>query len=263
MSVADGTGPRVPLIAGNWKMYKTSGEGAAFVRELVKTLSQVDDREVVVAPPFTGLFEAVRAAEGSRIAVASQDVFWETEGPYTGEVAAAMLVDLGVRAAIIGHSERRQCFGETDDIVARKIRATLDEGLLAIVCVGESDSERAAGLTDQVLSTQVPSALAVVRPDEAHLVAIAYEPIWAIGTGKTATPEMAQEVAAFVRSQVRMTLGANAARAVRVLYGGSVKVSTIDQLMVEPDIDGVLVGGASLQADAFARIVRFERLGKD
>lgn len=251
---------RVPLMAGNWKMYKTSTEGAAFVRQLAERLGALDDRDVVVAPPFTGLYEAVRAAAGTCLSVSAQDVFWEAEGAYTGEVAPGMLADLGVKAAIIGHSERRQYFGETDETVSKKVRAALDQGLLPIMCLGETEAEREGALTERVLSTQVPAGLASVRPEEAGSVAIAYEPIWAIGTGKTATPEIAQEAVAFVRAQVAAALGAEAAQAVRILYGGSVKPDNIDELMAQSDIDGVLVGGASLKLDSFARIVQFEKL---
>lgn len=250
---------RVPLMAGNWKMYKTSGEGAAFVAELGRRLGALSDRDVVVAPPFTGLYEAVQAAEGTSISVSAQDVFWEPEGAYTGEVSAGMLADLGAAACIVGHSERRQFFAETDETVGKKVRAILDQGLLPIMCVGETEAEREEALTEKVLSTQVPAGLAFVRPDEAAGLAIAYEPIWAIGTGKTATPEIAQQAIAFIRGQVARALGEEAAEAVRILYGGSVKPDTIDELMAQADVDGVLVGGASLQVDSFSRIVRFAK----
>ncbi len=249
---------RVPLIAGNWKMYKTSAEGASFVSALARELGALDGRDVMVAPPFTGLCEAVRALVGTGIGVAAQDLFWEAEGAYTGEVAPGMLADLGVKAAIVGHSERRLYFGETDSSVAKKVRAALDEGLVPIMCVGETESQREAGQTESVLSLQVPAGLAAVASAEAGRVAIAYEPIWAIGTGKTATPEMAQEAVAFVRRQVASALGADASEAVRVLYGGSVKPDNIDELMAQRDIDGALVGGASLDVASFARIVRFK-----
>jgi triosephosphate isomerase len=251
-------GGRVPLIAGNWKMFKTSAEGASFVRALARDLGPLGGRDVVVAPPFTGLHEAVQAALGTGIGVSAQDVFWEAEGAYTGEIAPGMLTDLGVTAAIVGHSERRQYFGETDSSVAKKVRAILDEGLMPIMCVGETESQREAGQTESVLSSQVPAGLAAVAAAEAGRMAIAYEPIWAIGTGKTATPEMAQEAVAFVRGQVAVALGAEAAQTVRVLYGGSVKPDNIDALMAQSDIDGVLVGGASLDVVSFVRIVRFE-----
>jgi triosephosphate isomerase len=249
---------RMPLMVGNWKMFKTSGEGGAFVRELAARLGEPAGREVMVAPTFTGLYEAVKAAENTCISVAAQDVFWEAEGAYTGEVSAAMLADLGVKAAIIGHSERRAYFGETDEWVAKKVRAALDRGLLPIMCVGESEEDREAGFTENVLGRQVPAGLASVRPEDAGKLAIAYEPVWAIGTGKTATPEIAQEAIAFVRKQVAATLGEEAAAILRILYGGSVSPSNVDELMALPDVDGALVGGASLKLDSFTRIVEFQ-----
>jgi triosephosphate isomerase len=211
----------------------------------------------MVAPPFTGLYQAVLAAEGSDLKVCAQNVFWAAEGAYTGEVAPGMLADLGVQAVIVGHSERRQYFGETDAGVALKVRAVLDQGMLPIMCVGETEAERVDGLTEEVLARQVPSGLAAVGEEEAARMAIAYEPVWAIGTGRTATPDTAQEACAFVRSQVGEKLGDEAATTIRILYGGSVKPDNIDELMAQPDIDGVLVGGASLEVESFARIVRY------
>jgi triosephosphate isomerase (TIM) len=252
-------GARVPLIVGNWKMFKTSREGAAFVRDLAAAVGSPRDREVMVAPPFTGLFEATAAAEGTSILVSAQDVFWEWEGAYTGEVSSAMLADLGVSACIVGHSERRQHFGETDDSVAKKVWALLEHGLLPVMCVGETEDEREAGAAERVLSTQIPAGLASVRERDAARVVIAYEPVWAIGTGKTATSAQAQEAIAFVRGQVAAALGDSAAELVRILYGGSVGPNNIDELMAQVDIDGVLVGGASLQLGSFTRIVQFEK----
>jgi len=258
MTQSDGKQVRLPLLVGNWKMFKTSGEGAEFIRDLGKELGRLGDREVMVAPAFTGLYEAVRAAEDTGLAVAAQDLFWEWEGAFTGEVSAGMLADLGVKAAIIGHSERRRYFGETDEWVAKKVWAALDHGLIPIMCVGESEEEREAGATGTVLSIQVPEGLSSVRPEDAERLAIAYEPVWAIGTGRTATPEMAQEAISFVREQVAKVLGREAAGLVRILYGGSVGPHNIDELMAQPDVDGVLVGGASLQLGSFARIVNYE-----
>jgi triosephosphate isomerase len=258
MSAPERSAARAPLIAGNWKMFKTGSEGAAFVRELAEELGKVEGREVMVAPPFTGLHQAVAAAEGSSVSIAAQDVFWEWEGAYTGEVSAAMLADLGVKGVIIGHSERRQYFAETDEWVAKKLWAALEHGLLPIMCVGETAEERELGETEAVLSRQVPAGLASVRVADSPRIALAYEPVWAIGTGKTATPEIAQEAIAFIRAQVAGALGGEAAAAVRVLYGGSVGPHNIDELMSEPDVDGVLVGGASLQVGSFARIVNYE-----
>lgn len=250
---------RVPLVVGNWKMFKTSGEGAAFIRDLTERLPVLEDREVMVAPPFPGLYEAAKAAEGTSVSVAAQDVFWEWEGAYTGEVSARMLADLRVKAVIIGHSERRQYFGETDEWVAKKVRAALDGGLLPIMCVGESEDEREAGATVDVLARQVPAGLASVRAEDGSRITLAYEPVWAIGTGKTASPEVAQQAIAFVREEVADTLGAEAAESVRILYGGSVGPDNIDDLMAQPDIDGVLVGGASLKLGSFTRIIQFEK----
>jgi triosephosphate isomerase (TIM) len=252
-------GGRVPLIVGNWKMFKTSAEGAAFVRDLAAQIGAVSDRDVMVAPPFTALCEAARAAASTAVEVAAQDVFWEWEGAYTGEVSAAMLAELGVTAVIIGHSERRRYFSETDEWVSKKVWAALEHGLLPIMCVGETEDEREAGATEAVLSRQVPEGLAAARPEDAARIAIAYEPVWAIGTGKTATPEMAQQAIGFIRELVGASLGPDAHDAVRILYGGSVGPNNIDELMARPDIDGVLVGGASLQVASFARIVQFEK----
>jgi triosephosphate isomerase (TIM) len=258
MEKRDSAVPRVPLIAGNWKMFKTSEEGAAFVTELAAAVQGVDDRQIVVAPPFTGLVAAVRAAASTNIRVAAQDVFWEDEGAFTGEVSPAMLVDLGVSSVIIGHSERRQLFGETDANVQRKVPAALHHGLLPIMCVGETEAEREAGETEEVLARQLAQGLVLLQAEDAGCLAIAYEPIWAIGTGKTATPEIAQEAVAYIRRQLVEGAGAEAADAVRILYGGSVRPDNIDELMAQPDIDGVLVGGASLKVESFARIVRFQ-----
>jgi triosephosphate isomerase len=239
-------------------MHKTAGEGVAFVQALAARIGSVDDREVMVAPPFTGLAAAVTAARGTAIGVAAQDVFWNKEGAYTGEVAPGMLADLGVKAVIVGHSERRQLFGETDEWVSRKVRAALDGGLSPLVCVGESAAERERGFTNEVLARQIVSALSAVRSGESALLTIAYEPIWAIGTGQTATALVAQEAAAFCRTRVEDSVGRAGGTRIRVLYGGSVRPDNIDELMAQPDIDGVLVGGASLDLEAFCRIVGFD-----
>ena len=229
------------------------------MKELAAELGELGDREVMVAPPFTGLHEVARAAEGTVVSVAAQDVFWETEGAYTGEVSAHMLCDLGVVAAIAGHSERRQYFGETDGSVAKKVQAVLVSGLVPIMCVGEDKREREADRTEVVLARQVAGGLSEVGPERAGKLVIAYEPVWAIGTGNTATPEAAQSAIAYVRGQVGEALGDRWAEKVRILYGGSVGPDNIDELMEQPDIDGVLVGGASLEVGTFARIVKYER----
>jgi triosephosphate isomerase len=226
------------LIAGNWKMYKSATETAEFCRALREALGGLDGVDVAVCPPFTGLAPAVQALADTEIAVAAQNVHWEPEGAYTGEISAPMLVDLGVYGAIVGHSERRQHFGETDDTVALRAAAALDAGLSVIACVGELEEEREAGETEIVLRRQL-------EPLEAHdNLVIAYEPVWAIGTGKTATPETAQEAHAFVKSLLE----------VPVLYGGSVKPENAAELLAQPDVDGALVGGASLEVDSFVAI---------
>ncbi len=246
-------------MAGNWKMYKTPAEGKTFVRSLAQRIGTVEHAVVVVAPPFTGLSAAVDAALGTSVSVAAQNVFWDEQGAFTGEISPPMLTSLGVRWVIIGHSERRLLFGETDQGVARKVRAALDHGLLPILCVGETEEEREAGLTEERLASQVSKGLADVRPDEAQLLTLAYEPVWAIGTGKTATPEIAQEAISFVRGRVAAALDPEAAQVIRILYGGSVKPDNIGELMVQADIDGALVGGASLDVESFAAIVEYPR----
>jgi triosephosphate isomerase len=247
---------RVPIMAGNWKMYKTPSEGAAFVAALAAALGRPAGVEVIVAPPFTGLAAATEACRGTPIGVSAQNVFWEQEGAYTGEVAAGMLRDLGVEWVIIGHSERRQLFGETDQGIARKVRTAVESGLRVILCVGETEEERDAGLTEERLVSQVTKGLADAPPAMSDRVTIAYEPVWAIGTGRTATPELAQEACALIRSRVAALLGNEASAAMRILYGGSVKPGNVVDLMAQPDIDGGLVGGASLDVESFVALVR-------
>jgi triosephosphate isomerase (TIM) len=227
------------LIAGNWKMYKGAADAAEFCVAL-RELELPEDVDVVVAPPFVSLAVAVQVLAGTDVAVAAQNVHWEDEGAFTGEVSPAMLRELGVYGAIVGHSERRQHFGETDDGVARRARAALDAGLSVIACVGETEAERDAGETEAVLRRQV----SVLQADEELVVA--YEPVWAIGTGKTATPELAQDAHAFIKSLLD----------VPVLYGGSVKPDNAADLLAQPDVDGALVGGASLDVDSFVAICR-------
>jgi triosephosphate isomerase (TIM) len=228
------------LIAGNWKMHKGPEETAAFCRALRDQLEWVDGVDVAVCPPFVSLSAAVQALAGTDIAVAAQNVHWEVEGPFTGEISAPMLFELGVYGAIVGHSERRQLFGETDEGVARRAAAALETGLWVIACVGETEAEREAGETEEVLRRQV----AVLEAHE-QLV-LAYEPVWAIGTGKTATPEQAQEAHAFLRGLVD----------VPILYGGSVKPDNAAELLAQPDVDGALVGGASLDVASFSSICK-------
>jgi triosephosphate isomerase len=228
------------LIAGNWKMYKSPAEAAEFCIELKRREEDFEGIEVAVCPPFTSLAVAVQILAGTDIAVAAQNVHWEDEGAFTGEVSAPMLRELGVYGAIVGHSERRQLFGETDEDVAKRARAALDAGLSVIACVGETEAEREAGDTEDVLRRQV----SVLEPED-NLV-VAYEPVWAIGTGKTATPEIAQEAHAFIKGLLDLP--------VPVLYGGSVKPDNAAELLGQPDVDGALVGGASLDVESFAAI---------
>jgi triosephosphate isomerase (TIM) len=228
------------LIAGNWKMHKGPEETAAFCRALRDQLEWVDGVDVAVCPPFVSLSAAVQALAGTDIAVAAQNVHWEVEGAFTGEISAPMLFELGVYGAIVGHSERRQLFGETDEGVARRAAAALEAGLWVIACVGEIEAERDAGETENVLRRQV-------APLEAHeQLVIAYEPVWAIGTGKTATPEQAQDAQGFLRGLID----------VPILYGGSVKPENAAELLAKPDVDGALVGGASLEAASFTAICK-------
>ena len=226
------------LIAGNWKMYKTATDTGEFCRGLREALAGLEGVDVAVCPPFTGLAAAVQALADTEIAVAAQNVHWEREGAYTGEISAQMLVDLGVYGTIVGHSERRQHFGETDETVGRRAVAALDAGLWVIACIGELEEERDRGETEDVLRRQL---VALESHDD---LVIAYEPVWAIGTGKTATPEMAQEAHAFVKALLD----------VPVLYGGSVRPENAAELLAQPDVDGALVGGASLEVDPFVAI---------
>ncbi len=244
---------RTPVIAGNWKMYKTARQAADAVRSLAGLVAGVQGVEVVICPPFTALAAAVEAAKGSCVAIGAQDCYWEKEGAFTGEVSVPMIADLGCSHCIVGHSERRQFFGETDATVDKKVAAVLAQGLTCIACVGETLAEREAGQTFAVLERQVRSGLSR-HLGSARLV-IAYEPVWAIGTGKTATPAQAQEAHAFIRGVVAQASTPAAAQAVRILYGGSVKPDNIAALMAQPDVDGGLVGGASLDAVPFAKIV--------
>jgi triosephosphate isomerase len=251
---------RKPLIAGNWKMYKTIAETEAFMDQLAPRIFEVRHCEIVIAPPFTALRRAVELGEAIGIAIGAQDLHWEKEGAFTGEVSAAMLREAGCRYTIIGHSERRQFFGETDDSVNRKLRAALAAGLRPIVCVGELLTERDTGQTEAVLDRQLTGGLAGLTEAEFSPIIIAYEPVWAIGTGRTATPEIAEQAHAFIRGRVAQRISPDAAERLRILYGGSVKPDNIAGLMAQPDIDGALVGGASLEAGSFAAIIRFEAL---
>lgn len=250
---------RRPIIAGNWKMYKTIAEALDFVQAFRPMVIAATHCEIIIAPPFTAIKPVADRVEGSNIAVASQDVAAEAgPGAFTGEVSAAMISDAGARWAIIGHSERRQYYGETDESVNNKIRAALDADLSAIVCVGEMLEDRDEGRAEAVVSGQLAAGLRNLTVEDASRIIIAYEPVWAIGTGRTATPETAQQMHAFIRSRIREMFGDRVADGVGILYGGSVKPDNIASLMDQGDIDGALVGGASLEADSFARIVNYK-----
>lgn len=250
---------RVPFIAGNWKMYKTATEAVAFIRALPALIEGGDGVEVVVAPTFLALPAAVEAAKGTKIGIASQNLHFAAEGAYTGEVSASMVKDAGAGYAIIGHSERRQYFAETDESVNKKVHSAMAAGLVPIVCVGETLAEREAGNTFDVVKRQLIEGLKGIDATAIPGIVVAYEPVWAIGTGKTASPEQAQEVHAFLRSQLTATFGADAAAGTRILYGGSVKPDNVDELMGKADIDGALVGGAALKPESFARLVTFKK----
>ena len=249
--------PRRPIVAGNWKMNKTVGEALTLVRELRGMVSMVRDKvEVVVAPPFTALHAVAKAIEDSNIQLAAQNCFWEPWGAFTGEVSAPMLEEVGCTYVIIGHCERRQIFGETDESVNRRVKAALSSQLLPIICIGETLEQRDAGRTLEVVSQQLTAALAgFVAGDVARFV-IAYEPVWAIGTGRNATSSQAQEVHAHIREQLTGLYGREISERVRIQYGGSVKPDNAADLMAKPDVDGALVGGASLKAGDFAAIVK-------
>ncbi|MEE9516676.1 MAG: triose-phosphate isomerase [Candidatus Adiutricales bacterium] len=246
------------LIAGNWKMYKTGAETVEFIERLKELLSSDSAVDVTLAPSFTSLEAAIQAAQGSSISIAAQNVFWEQEGAFTGEVSATMLKSMGVKQVIIGHSERRQYFGETDETVNRRIKAALSGGLVPIVCVGETLEQREAGQTFKILKTQLETGLEGIDSEAARTLILAYEPVWAIGTGKTATPEIAQEAHKFIRETLQDQFDKGLVSSLRILYGGSVKPENTAELLTQPDIDGGLVGGASLKPDVFYGIINYK-----
>ncbi len=248
---------RRPVIAGNWKMYKSQAEARTFLEALKPLVASSTHCDIVVAPPFPALAAAVAVARGSAISIAAQDLHWEKEGAFTGEVSAKMLVEVGCRHVIIGHSERRQYFGETDERVQKKVKAALHAELVPIVCVGETLQEREASQTEAVLERQFRGGLGALTGAEFSRIIIAYEPVWAIGTGRTATPEMAAETHRFLRKLAAASFTPDRAAALRILYGGSVKPDNIKGLMAQVEIDGALVGGASLDAQSLASIVNF------
>ncbi|RPI53635.1 MAG: triose-phosphate isomerase [Acidobacteria bacterium] len=246
---------RVPFIAGNWKMFKTVHETTVYVKELRGLVKDVNDVTVVIAPPFTAVHAAGEAARNSNVAVSAQNMFWEKEGAFTGETSAGMIKEAGARYVIIGHSERRTLFGETDATVNRKVTAAIAAGLTPIVCIGETLDERERNATLEVLDRQIKGGLDGISGDQVAALVIAYEPVWAIGTGRTATPAQAGEAHAHIRARLRQWFGATAADQCLILYGGSVKPDNIRDLMAQPDVDGALVGGASLDVRAFHDII--------
>lgn len=250
---------RRPLIAGNWKMYKTPQEAAETAEQLVEQVRDVSDVDIMIAPPFTALESVSRAIKNSPVALGAQDLYWEEEGAYTGEISAPMLKSMGCEYGIIGHSERRQYFGETDKTVNQKIQAAIRIGLKPVFCIGETEQERESEQTFSVLDKQVRKGLERLVLEQLDTLIIAYEPVWAIGTGKTATDDQAQEVHQFIRSLIEKSFGNDLSKSIRILYGGSVKPDNIANLMAMPDIDGALVGGASLSAESFGKIVQFKK----
>jgi triosephosphate isomerase len=251
-------GKRKALIAGNWKMHTTVVDGCRLAVDISSACTDVTDREVLLAPPYTVMSEVAHILKGSRIIVGSQNVCWEEKGAFTGEISPVMVKDAGGSAAIVGHSERRQIFGETDELINKRLKGGLSFGLMMILCVGETLEEREAGRAFAVLEEQIKNGLADVTAVDMDKVVIAYEPVWAIGTGKTASNEQAQEAHAFIRGVLEQIYEKNVAEQTRILYGGSVKPTNVDELMAQADIDGALVGGAALDAKSFGRIINFQ-----
>ena len=250
---------RTPLIAGNWKMHKTGTQAVEAAGQLKGLVKDASDVEVMIAPTFTALHQVAQVLKGSSIAVGAQNIYWEKQGAFTGEISSEMLVDAGCSHVIIGHSERRQFFGETDETVNRRLQAASSANLIPVFCIGETESQREGGETFSVLDKQVRDGLKdCVFDDPAGLV-VAYEPVWAIGTGKTATREQAQEAHQYIRSLLETLFGKTLASAVRILYGGSVKPDNVRALMEMPDVDGALVGGASLDPGTFSKLVLFNQ----
>jgi triosephosphate isomerase len=253
-----GKGTLKALIVGNWKMHKTIPEALDFIDRLKVLIPDKLDRDVVIAPPFTSLRAVAERTRGTSISVSAQNIHWEEKGAFTGEVSAGMAVDCGCDYVIIGHSERRTLFGESDEDINRKLAAALSKGLKPILCIGETLAQRDSGVTFRVIEAQLKEALKNLPVDGIKRTVIAYEPVWAIGTGRTATPEQAQEIHHFIRETLGKSLKKDIAPRLLILYGGSVHPGNIDLLMAERDVDGVLVGGASLDAGSFARIIMFK-----
>ncbi len=249
---------RKSLIAGNWKMHTTVVEACQLAAEVAKTCSDFTDREVLLAPPYTVLSEVSHVINNTSIIIGSQNICWEGKGAFTGEISPVMVKDAGGSAAIVGHSERRHIFMETNELINRRVKGALAFGLMTILCIGETLDERDAEKTFVILEEQVRKGLADVDGADMDKIVIAYEPVWAIGTGKTASKEQAQEAHAFIRELIVRLYEKNIAEQTRILYGGSVKPGNVDELMAQTDIDGALVGGAALDADSFGRIINFE-----
>lgn len=249
---------RRPLIAGNWKMFKTCSEAVETAEQLIRFVGATRNTDVMIAPPFTALAPVSDVVKGSCVSLGAQNLFWEAQGAFTGEISPAMLVSAGCTYVIIGHSERRQYFNETDQTVNKKIRAAINNELIPVMCVGESEKERESKDTFYVLDKQIKKGLEGFSSDDLKKLVIAYEPVWAIGTGKTATSDQAQEVHQFLRTVLEKSFGNMLAKSIRILYGGSVKPNNIAELMAMPDVDGALVGGASLDPETFSKIVRFK-----
>ena len=250
---------RTPFIAGNWKMYKTVGDAVKYVKEFRSLVKDITDVEIVVAPPFPAIHAACEAARNSNVAVASQDLYWEREGAFTGEVSATMIKEAGAEFAIVGHSERRMLFGETDATINRKIAAAFAAGLIPIACIGETLDQRERNETFDVLDRQMKQGLDGLTSEQMAQLVIAYEPVWAIGTGRNATPAQAAEAHGHIRQRLRQWFGVDAAELCHIIYGGSVKPDNIRDLITQPDVDGALVGGASLDVQAFFQIVSRSR----
>lgn len=250
---------RVPVIAGNWKMNKLTDEARRLAREVSIGAADASHCQVILAPPYTVLSAVAAEIRGTRLILAAQSVHWEPSGAFTGEISIPMLEDQGCQATIVGHSERRQHFGETDETVNRRVRAIVKSSLQAIVCIGETLAEREAGRYEDVIFQQLAGGLDGLTPPYLLRIMLAYEPVWAIGTGRTASPEVAQEVHRAIRNWLAQKFGNEAAQKVRILYGGSVKPENIRDLMRQPDIDGALVGGACLEAESFLRIIHYQR----
>lgn len=249
---------RKPLMAGNWKMNKTVSEAVSMVQSLKSAVADINDVEILLCPTYTALYAVNNEIKGSNIKLGAQNLFWEPKGAFTGEISPNMIKDTGCSYVIIGHSERRQYFGETDETVNKRVKAAFNAGLTPIVCVGEKLEERENNTTFKVIEKQIRGGLANLSAEESEKIVIAYEPVWAIGTGKTATPEQAQEVHTFIR-KLYAELYKDAADKVRILYGGSVNPKNVSDLMKKPDIDGALVGGASLEADSFTQLVKYSK----